>query len=438
MDASGQPTAAWRRRQRRLRSWLRHERQTVAMELAAALPHSWGGGPATHDGPRAQKAASGGGAREDVHGEAPEEAPPPEEPGTQFFTIDDDSVPELGGGRPDPVRDPGPPQEGMGRHTGEAFELVLDPVVPQLGRDLTVLPDVPARRFLERAEEMRSKYGEEVVRGIEAMFSQAETRREMLREPEDSGARSSNKMGKRRKKRKRRKKKLPKGSSSHFFQNSDHNMTVRHSGGMDGIIKLIEEMVIMVDTGEEKMVGMGEFIHKHGQPAKTMYSDRLHLYTQSSGGCWLDWMKERWRYVRRMGCSQRWTGLLLTSSWRACYEERAEQTPPGTLSHKTAKDLIWLLLFVPPDLEFQLGRADAACETHPPNAKAWALSIDDDDEGWVMAQTGNSRRGRQDGGGQIRCMREFTLNLRIFEALSKFYLVQCRRGRNSAGVVTSF
>ena len=24
----------------------------------------------------------------------------------------------------------------MGRHTGEAFELVLDPVVPQLGRDL--------------------------------------------------------------------------------------------------------------------------------------------------------------------------------------------------------------------------------------------------------------------------------------------------------------
>ena len=47
-----------RRRQRRLRSWLRHERQTVAMELAAALHHSRDVGPGTHAGLRAQKAAS--------------------------------------------------------------------------------------------------------------------------------------------------------------------------------------------------------------------------------------------------------------------------------------------------------------------------------------------------------------------------------------------
>ena len=60
MDASGQPTAAWRRRQRRLRSMLRHERQTVAMELAAALHHSRSGRLGTRDGPRAQKAASAG------------------------------------------------------------------------------------------------------------------------------------------------------------------------------------------------------------------------------------------------------------------------------------------------------------------------------------------------------------------------------------------
>ena len=102
------------------------------------------------------------------------------------------------------------PQAGLRRHTGEAFELVLDPVVPQLGRDLTVLPDLAARRFLERAEEMKGKYGEEVVRGIQGLFAQAETRREMLREPEDDEARSSNKMGKKGKRRKRRKKKLPK------------------------------------------------------------------------------------------------------------------------------------------------------------------------------------------------------------------------------------
>ena len=56
--ADGAGTSAMRRRQRRLRSWLRHERQTVAMELAAALHHSRDVGPGTHAGLRAQKAAS--------------------------------------------------------------------------------------------------------------------------------------------------------------------------------------------------------------------------------------------------------------------------------------------------------------------------------------------------------------------------------------------
>ena len=44
-------TSAMRRRQRRLRATLRHERQTVAMELAAALHHSRDVGPGTYDGP---------------------------------------------------------------------------------------------------------------------------------------------------------------------------------------------------------------------------------------------------------------------------------------------------------------------------------------------------------------------------------------------------
>ena len=42
---------------------LRHERQTVAMELAAALHHSRDVGPGTHVGLRAQKTASSAGAR---------------------------------------------------------------------------------------------------------------------------------------------------------------------------------------------------------------------------------------------------------------------------------------------------------------------------------------------------------------------------------------
>ena len=53
-------TAAARRRQRRLRLWLKHERQTVAMELAAALRHSRDGERVTNYGLRAPKTASSG------------------------------------------------------------------------------------------------------------------------------------------------------------------------------------------------------------------------------------------------------------------------------------------------------------------------------------------------------------------------------------------
>ena len=59
--ARGSSGSAKRRRKRRLRATLRHERQTVAMELAAALHHSRDVGPEKDDGPRAQKTASSGG-----------------------------------------------------------------------------------------------------------------------------------------------------------------------------------------------------------------------------------------------------------------------------------------------------------------------------------------------------------------------------------------
>ena len=66
MDVGRVTGAAMRRRERRLRSMLRHERQTVAMELAAALHHSRDVGPGTHVGLRAQKTASSGGRRPGV------------------------------------------------------------------------------------------------------------------------------------------------------------------------------------------------------------------------------------------------------------------------------------------------------------------------------------------------------------------------------------
>ena len=103
-------SAARRRRERRLRSWLRHERMTVRMELAAALHHSSfrGAGSETYDAPRSQRTAN---SREDS---------------VYFDLFDEDTE----GARPDRlvgVR----PQERDQRRT---VEQIVDspPVVPSL------------------------------------------------------------------------------------------------------------------------------------------------------------------------------------------------------------------------------------------------------------------------------------------------------------------
>ena len=124
--------AAWRRRQRRLCSMLRHERQTVRMELAAALHHSWGGGLETHEGLRAQKTASAGPA--------------------EYFELSSDDGRPAGGERPAALLEPRP-QERDRRHTGVGYEIAqdLEVPVPQMGEQLpdvlqlfaSVLPVVP-------------------------------------------------------------------------------------------------------------------------------------------------------------------------------------------------------------------------------------------------------------------------------------------------------
>ena len=107
-ESSGRPMAgrgaAWRRRQRRLRSMLRHERQTVAMSLAESLHHS---------AQRPEKAR----AREVEEQDQDEalrrqKAPPP-------------------GKRPGVPTDP-EPQGRIGQHCGVGFELVLALDVPVL------------------------------------------------------------------------------------------------------------------------------------------------------------------------------------------------------------------------------------------------------------------------------------------------------------------
>ena len=66
MSVARGPGSARRRRERRLRSMHRHERQTFSMELAAALHHSRDVGPAQHVGIQAQKTANPAGVRPGV------------------------------------------------------------------------------------------------------------------------------------------------------------------------------------------------------------------------------------------------------------------------------------------------------------------------------------------------------------------------------------
>ena len=211
--ADGAGTSAMRRRQRRLRSWLRHERQTVAMELAAALHHSRDVGPGTHAGLRAQKAAS---SREEAGvethnalrglktlppGMRPEQLP--EAPGPQRCdrTVRGTSV--------------GAPVLAVQSLRG--FDGVDDTAAKFLLRQALKKKEEEeedwrlsvAKRNEEEKEERRMKRINEMLR-LELPVSSEE--REAWRRWIASSSSSSS--GKRRKRKRRRKRKVPKSSSS--------------------------------------------------------------------------------------------------------------------------------------------------------------------------------------------------------------------------------
>ena len=117
------------------------EQQSVAAALATYQHRS---------APRGQRMARARGVRDELHGEAPAD-PPTKAAGAVYYEMD---TGEDDGSAPAPMR-PAPflemlPQEGTRRHTGMAFELVLDPVVPQLGRGHVDVPGEEFRR-LQRA-----------------------------------------------------------------------------------------------------------------------------------------------------------------------------------------------------------------------------------------------------------------------------------------------
>ena len=213
---------------------------------------------------------------------------PPQAAGAQYFSLDVD-VEAPAAARPAPLTEV-QPQGGLVRHGGDGYEVVLNGRVPRLGQDWGDLSaadeELAVRRRLAQA----------VRRALE--------REQLAREEAEAAtqSRSSNKMGARgqRKKKKRRKKTVPKSSSSSLARGAlwarrfaEYVGPGEDALGMEEVDKLVEEKVI---RGRE-------FILKHGLTELTLYSDRTHLYSQSSERCWLIWMKDRRRYVRRVGCS---------------------------------------------------------------------------------------------------------------------------------------
>ena len=142
MMLHGDHGSAWRRRQRRLRSWWRHEQQSVAMALSAAAHHSFDmvAAGAKYDGLRAQKT--------DRAREAANKAPRRQRSNAAgeavFFVLFDE---DTAGVRPGVLADPRP-QERVQRHTMEhivdfvsfaPMVQILDTPVPQT---VEQLPDV--------------------------------------------------------------------------------------------------------------------------------------------------------------------------------------------------------------------------------------------------------------------------------------------------------
>ena len=115
--------AARRRRERRLRQFLRHERLSVALALAEYSHHT---------APRGLRMAIAGGVEREVNFEPRQLDPPlPQAAGVQHFFLVDDEPPAARGSRPGRLLAAPGPQERVLRHTVEQLAKCV-PVVPLL------------------------------------------------------------------------------------------------------------------------------------------------------------------------------------------------------------------------------------------------------------------------------------------------------------------
>ena len=141
-------TAAARRRQRRLRAYLRYARMSVAMALAES----------THHTSRGQRFARAGEEGREEHDALRRQRPPPPQP--ELFQLYEE---EPGGSRPPCLGDPRGPQEQVQLRTMEPFAdvvpmvQILDAPVPRRGEQLgdqlvEVLRKIDTRSSLQAIE----------------------------------------------------------------------------------------------------------------------------------------------------------------------------------------------------------------------------------------------------------------------------------------------
>ena len=124
----GMASAARRMRERRMRSWFRHEQQSIRMVLVTASHHSFDRVHAEHAAPRSQRTGTRSG-----EGEVFESREAPRGQNTLHPWE-----------RPAPLFEEwpqGPPEW----HTGVGFELLLDPVVQQMAEQLVEVVDIPVQ-----------------------------------------------------------------------------------------------------------------------------------------------------------------------------------------------------------------------------------------------------------------------------------------------------
>ena len=189
--ADGEGTSASRRRQRRLRSWLRNERQTVAMELAAALHHSRDArSNVVHSALLGQKTASSG--------TRPAPLKEVSEPQGEAATVGNVAGPVPSVARPAMAA---PTADGV--DAAALSFLVAHSLAQQEKEKVKENERAKVKRNKEEKEERRMKSINEMVR-VELPVTHEE--REAWRRWIASSSSSSS--GKRRKRKKRRKKRL--------------------------------------------------------------------------------------------------------------------------------------------------------------------------------------------------------------------------------------